>query len=352
VKAPFPYFGGKSRVAQAVWKAFGENVPNYIEPFCGSCAVLLARPGGPGKIETVNDGCSYICNFWRSIKHNPQKTAEWCDWPVSELDLHARHAWLIKQSIDLREKLRADPDYHDAKIAGWWVWGICQWIGGGWCKTPYQQRPHLHDGDRGVNAAEKQLKQQIPGIHASGVHSFGTRLPAIGNDRALNGLTASPALEWFQMLSQRLRRVRLVHGDWTRVLGSSTLGKGRNVGGRRPTAVFLDAPYDDELRDPGLYTEDTKNLSVKVRIWALEHGDDPDLRIALCGLASEHDGHMPATWRVHRWTGASGYSRGKNRSRTRHEETIWFSPHCLHAEMDETLSALHNFDSISEASDS
>ena len=30
-------------------------------------------------------------------------------------------------------KLMGDPDYYDAKIAGWWLWGICQWIGSGWC---------------------------------------------------------------------------------------------------------------------------------------------------------------------------------------------------------------------------
>jgi hypothetical protein len=29
--------------------------------------------------------------------------------------------------------LHADPDYFDAKIAGWWCWGACAWIGTGWC---------------------------------------------------------------------------------------------------------------------------------------------------------------------------------------------------------------------------
>ena len=35
LKAPFPFFGGKSRVADNVWSRFG-NVPNYVEPFAGS----------------------------------------------------------------------------------------------------------------------------------------------------------------------------------------------------------------------------------------------------------------------------------------------------------------------------
>jgi site-specific DNA-adenine methylase len=42
LKAPFPYFGGKSRIAAEVWRRFGD-VKTYVEPFCGSCAVLLAR---------------------------------------------------------------------------------------------------------------------------------------------------------------------------------------------------------------------------------------------------------------------------------------------------------------------
>lgn len=43
--APFPYFGGKSLVAGHVWDAFGGDVRNYVEPFAGSLAVMLACPG-------------------------------------------------------------------------------------------------------------------------------------------------------------------------------------------------------------------------------------------------------------------------------------------------------------------
>ena len=50
LRAPFPWFGGKRRCAHIVWRAMG-NVPNYVEPFYGSGAVLLARPH-ESKIET------------------------------------------------------------------------------------------------------------------------------------------------------------------------------------------------------------------------------------------------------------------------------------------------------------
>lgn len=43
LRAPFPWFGGKRRVAAQVWEALGA-VDNYVEPFAGSLAVLLERP--------------------------------------------------------------------------------------------------------------------------------------------------------------------------------------------------------------------------------------------------------------------------------------------------------------------
>ena len=35
MKSPFPWFGGKSKVAEIVWERFGD-VQNYVEPFFGS----------------------------------------------------------------------------------------------------------------------------------------------------------------------------------------------------------------------------------------------------------------------------------------------------------------------------
>src|SRR2546430_907842 len=131
LKAPFPWFGGKSRVADVVWARFGD-VPNYVEPFAGSLAVLLGRPHEP-RTETVNDKDCYLANFWRALAADPEQLAHWADWPVNEADLHARHSWLVNSTKDWRARMKTDPDYYDVKIAGWWVWGISQWIGSGWC---------------------------------------------------------------------------------------------------------------------------------------------------------------------------------------------------------------------------
>ncbi len=142
MRAPFPWFGGKSRVAELVWERFG-NTPNYVEPFFGSGAVLLARPH-QAKIETINDRDCFVANFWRALQADPDAVARHADNPVNEADQHARHLWLITQT-EWAERMKTEPEFYDAKIAGWWVWGQCIWIGSGWC-SGLSQRPSRERG--------------------------------------------------------------------------------------------------------------------------------------------------------------------------------------------------------------
>jgi len=79
LKAPFPWFGGKSRAVDLVWPRLG-NVRNYIEPFFGSGAMLLGRPHEPG-IETANEKDPYVANFWRATVAAHDEVAGWADWP-------------------------------------------------------------------------------------------------------------------------------------------------------------------------------------------------------------------------------------------------------------------------------
>lgn len=346
LRAPFPYFGGKSRVADVVWRAFG-NVPNFVEPFCGSLAVILARPQEP-KIETVNDADCMIANFWRSVQSAPEEVARWCDGPVNEADLHARHQWLVTQlKGTFRENMLSDPHFCDCKIAGWWVWGISQWIGGGWChvggakerNTRSRSRPDLdghgqgvhklwppdlRGGGRGIAAPGRRPSSRSSGVTSDSM--IATHLPSLGNMRGVLGESKSPCLEWFRALQTRLRRVRVVCGDWKRVLGDSVLGttKSRNSG-MNPCGLFFDPPYSHEERDPDLYAEDSSSIASEVREWAIARADDPDLRIALCGYEGEHD--MPETWTKHAWKAHRGYASAENENI--HRERIWFSPHCL-----------------------
>jgi hypothetical protein len=286
--APFPWFGGKSRVADIVWDRFGD-VANYVEPFFGSGAVLLARPHPP-RIETVNDIDCHVANFWRAVQADPEAVAQWCDWPVNEADLHARHLGLVQGLPAHRERMMTDPDHFDAKIAGWWVWGLCQWIGSGWCaeRKPTRQLPAVGDAGRGVHR----------------------KLPAVGN-AGRGGM--------FDELSVRLRKVRVCCGNWDRVLGDSVTWR------HGATGVFLDPPYADGAE---VYAEGAR-ISSDVREWAIANGDNPMLRIALCGYEGEHV--MPDDWECVPWKAKGGYA-GQSKQHDNpnaKRERIWFSPHCL-----------------------
>lgn len=192
LRAPFPWFGGKRRVAPQVWQAFGD-VPNYCEPFFGSGAVLLGRPT-PGRIETVNDLDCYLANFWRAVRLAPEDVAAHADWPVNEADLHARHLWLVygddkDPAAAFRERMKTEPGFFDAARAGWWVWGISQWIGGGWCALPKdgcrveRKRPEMKRGGRGVQGLTAGgEKRPFLGNSGRGTHG-GRKTPQIGGTK-------------------------------------------------------------------------------------------------------------------------------------------------------------------------
>lgn len=326
LKAPLPWFGGKSRVAHLVWQRFG-NPLNYVEPFAGSLAVLLSRPDGPGRNETANDKDCYLSNFWRALQHAPEELTRWADWPVNEADLHSRHRWLVDQK-QFRERMLTDPDYYDPKIAGWWVWGISLWIGSGWCVRPeWSGRAGCERSNRGIHA---RLSRKMPDLKSDrGVHR---QIPNLKEDKGIAALRrvsrhrpesiSSDLLDYMQTLADRLRRVRICCGEWDRVLGPSATTK---IG---LTGVLLDPPYGVEDRSD-VYGEESRELAHQVREWALAHGNDPLMRIALCGYQGEHD--MPPEWECVAWKANGGYgnqSNSQGRENTGRER-IWFSPHCL-----------------------
>lgn len=372
LRAPFPWFGGKSRAAGIVWGALGD-VPNYVEPFFGSGAVLLARPGGPGKIETVNDLDRWVANFWRAVAQDPEAVAAHADWPVNEADLHARHKWLLsREEWKARMQDGENPDYFDARIAGRWVWGLCAWIGSGWCapkgEEPSEQVPHLSGSGQGLGdagaveplAGPAAPSEQMPflghagrGGHRGRMSAPSEKLPSIGDGGRgiharslmdapseqlphlqagsmpsekiphLSGQGQDPLtltaniIAWMEQLRDRMRRVRVSCGSWERVLTPAvTTGHGL-------TGVMLDPPYAEGADD--LYGNHDKSVSAKVRAWAIEHGDDPLLRIAFCGYAGEHEA-FPKGWRCIHWKAQGGYGSGNGNP---YRERIWLSPHCL-----------------------
>jgi len=305
--APFPYFGGKSLACETVWAALGDP-ENYVEPFAGSAAMLLGRPN-VGKVETINDADGFVANFWRAVSLDAAEVARHVDWPTNEADLIARHSWLVRNAQGLLQRLEADPDYYDAKVAGWWCWGACNWIGSGWCSGT---GPWQHDGEKLVDA------RQLPHLGNAG-QGVNRKLPHLGN--AGQGRSAY-IYEWFAALMDRTRGVRVAVGDWQRVLTDSvTVRHGL-------TGVFLDPPYTKGAMDyaaGGVGGE----LADKVRAWCTRNGHDKRLRIVLCGHAGEHDSLLQDGWHTRAWTARKGYASTDEAVENSASETLWCSPHCV-----------------------
>ena len=300
LRAPFPWFGGKRDVTEDVWRALGRP-KQYIEPFCGSAALLLAAPS-PASLEVVGDLNGFIANFWRAVKHQPAEVAHAADYPVSHIDQGARHCWLMEQRERLGDSLQDAMWPGDAQVAGWWLWGQCSWIGSGWCEWD-GQIPHVGNAGRGVQASG-----QIPHVSNAGmgVQASG-KIPHV-SDAGMLTSSGRTAWVWLHKLATRLERVRIIHGSWDRCLNA-------HYGGA-DTAFAFDPPYKAYER---LYGAGEKLVASAVEEWCRENAG---YRIALFGHIGDYD--LPG-WTQHPWTRKRlTYSGGE----TTDKECIWFSPSC------------------------
>ncbi len=70
VKPPFGYYGSKHRLAPKIVKDLPPHSA-WVEAFCGSAAVTLAKP--PAPIEIINDMDGQIVNLFRQLRDNQDK---------------------------------------------------------------------------------------------------------------------------------------------------------------------------------------------------------------------------------------------------------------------------------------
>jgi hypothetical protein len=145
-----------------------------------------------------------------------------------------------------------------------------------------------------------------------GIQAIGQVPHASDAGMGLMTSTGRAAWQWLRKLADRLERVRVVHGDWSRCLN--------NHFGGDDTAVFLDPPYRAFER---LYGKATP-VADAVETWAR---DNAHLRIALCGHRGDYS--LPG-WDTVEWSrGRLTYSGNK----TTDEECVWYSPVCLPSDM-------------------
>jgi hypothetical protein len=374
LKAPFPYFGGKRTMASEVWRRFG-TPKQYIEPFCGSAAVLLQAPE-IASLEVVCDLNGYLANFWRAVKYQGAAVADWANYPVVHVDLGARHRWLTDpERIAALSTALQDPDWPgDAKIAGWWVWGQCCWIGGGWCDWfRAGQIAHASDAGRGIQAAGQiaHAGDAGRGIQAAGqiahAGNAGRGIQAAGRiahaSNAGRGIQAAGQIAHASDAGMGIQAAgKIAHASDAgrgiqaagRIAHASTAGMGIQAAGKiahasdagrgwllalserlcrvrvqhgewwrclnhhyggKDTAVFLDPPYRAYCEVYGC-----GNVAEEVATWA---ADNAELRIALCGHAGDYS--LPG-WTVLPW---SRESATYGSTKTKAKECIWFSPACL-----------------------
>lgn len=113
---PFPWLGGKSRLADTIIGLFPKHV-TYVEPFGGAANVLLKKD--PSPVEVYNDLYGLLVNFFRVLQTPDQRSAlldrlEWTPYSRAEYAL----------ALDLR----TDPD----PVVRAWAFFVaqCQGISG------------------------------------------------------------------------------------------------------------------------------------------------------------------------------------------------------------------------------
>ena len=363
LRAPFIWYGGKRRVATDVWNILGD-VKRYVEPFAGSLGVLLGRPEPYRGLEIVNDLDGYVVNAWRAMRADPEAVAIYSLEPITELDLTAKHLWLVNEGKSrLHAGLIRDPYWYDAQVAGWWLQGISCWIGTGFCSGngPWshaamdavvgdeeqsadgqgvnRQLPHLRTEGQGVNRqlphlADRGVYRTFPEAHAipnslemsNGVsrklpaipksiemsNGVSRKLHAIPNREGMsNGVNRHDNLHaYMEALSARLEKVVICNGDWSRTVSMSALGA-RTID---PVGVFLDPPYRDHGDEYATRSTGVEEMWQQIEEWTRsEDANSAKIRVVLCGY--EGDFPMPDGWSEIAYTAKGTNTANRDRER-------------------------------------
>ena len=207
-------------------------------------------------------------------------------------------AWMQEGAPRLAE----DPDWFDAKVAGWWVWGQCLWIGSGWCieggKSEVQ--PKASPGGMGVSSQTVD-RDTMPTV-------------SVGGGKGVSAQARGDILRWFEDLQARLRRVIVLNRDWTSAVTPSVLGDTETAQGRKVNrCIFMDPPYRQHGKNMKLYDggERDDDVAVAAYEWAVEHGER--YRIAYCCQVGDFplpDGWTQSELQVQRGTGTRQSKHG------------------------------------------
>ena len=269
-RSPFPWFGGKQRLADRIVALFPPHSV-YVEVFGGGASVLLTKP--PGQLDVYNDLDDGLVNFFRCLRDRPEQLV-----PLLELTPYARSEWELAR-LTWRS---TDDDVERARL--WYVIAAGSFAG-------FAARDNGHAG-RGWGG------ERLGRMHLSRAASTANRVDNI----------------W--AFVERFRLVQIEHLDWRACLD-------RYDG---PDALFyLDPPYVPETRRGGGYTHE---------LTADDHAELVDRVLRLEGVAIvsgyEHPIYEPlvaAGFVRHEhsvWSTAAAGVKGNPRDRRC--EVVWASP--------------------------
>lgn len=187
VKSPFGYYGSKQRLASKIV----ENLPPHnawVEAFCGSAAVTLAKP--PAPIEIINDMDGQIVNLFQQLR-----------------------------------------DHQDE---------LCRLV----ALTPYARGEYHHAREHDENCTPLEMARQFlvatmmtvngaNGGKSSGF-SFSQSYSRGGNEARVNRWYHLP--ERLELVSERLRTVRIENRDARELISMFE--------NRPATLIYLDPPYN------------------------------------------------------------------------------------------------------------
>ena len=127
-------------------------------------------------------------------------------------------------------------------------------------------------------------------------------------------------MDWFTTLAERLQRTYILCTDWSKCLSPTLLGITPSVS--NPCAIFFDPPYATKERRL-VYRQDSDTLALDVQKWAIEHQDNPYLRICIAGFEGDYE-PFPDSWERVVWSTRQGSKKSDH-----HNDCLWFSPNCL-----------------------
>ena len=274
--SPFPWFGGKQRLADDILALFPEH-DAYVEVFGGGGSVLLSK--APATLDVYNDVDDGLVNFFTVLRDEPERLV-----PLLELTPYARSEWLR-----CRETWRdiADP----IERARRWYVVVSQSFGGMVARDA--RGADRRDTGRGWGG------ERLGRMHLSRAASTANRIDHV----------------W--RFVERLRLVQIENLDWRACLERYD----------SPTTLFyLDPPYIHSTRRAGGYAHELTDD---------DHRELVQRVLSLAGVAIvsgyEHEVYAPLvehggfTRRSFSVLSTAG-QRAADRARDRRLEVVWSSP--------------------------